>query len=63
MHLAAEAVDEHERRARTFIDVMDAGAVDFDETAARRQRFLDPPRRPCGENGKAADHGNNRSQA
>ncbi len=40
-----------ERRPRTFVEIVDAGAVDFDETAAGRQGLLDPPRGPRGENG------------
>ncbi len=53
VHLAAKAVDEHQWRTRTFIEVMDAGAIDLNETAARRQHLLDPSRRPRRENGKA----------
>jgi hypothetical protein len=62
VHLAAEPVDEHERRTRTFIEIMDAGAVNFDEMAAGRQRLLDPPRGPSRENGEGPGENDNSGQ-
>lgn len=55
-HLAGEAVNEQDRRARAFIQIMDAGAVDFDEAAKRRHRLLDLPRRPCSKQGEPGQH-------
>ena len=53
-HLPGKAVDAEDGRARTAVEVMDARAVDVDETPERRQRGLDLPRRARRENNQRA---------
>src|SRR5260370_6884241 len=43
MHLASKAVNEQQGRSGSFIEIVNAGAVDLDETSARRQLLLHLP--------------------
>jgi hypothetical protein len=53
VHLAGETVNQEKRGARAFIEIVDARAVDVDETAARRHLLFDLTRRPGGKQHKA----------
>src|SRR5215469_1311844 len=53
MHLAGKAMNEQQGRSGSFIEIVDARAVDVDETSARRQFLLHLVRRPGGKQDKA----------
>jgi hypothetical protein len=53
--LAAEAVDQEQRRTRALVDVMDATAVEFEKAPARRVGDLDLSGGIGGEPDQAAN--------
>src|SRR5215467_5803251 len=53
MHLAGKAVNEQQDRSFSFIEIVDARAVDVDETPERRQSLLHLAGRPGGKKNQA----------
>src|SRR5262249_6883708 len=56
MHLAGKAVNEEQGRSGSFIEIVDARAVDVDETSARRQLLLHLLCRPSRKQNKASQN-------
>jgi hypothetical protein len=52
-HMAAKAVNEQKGWSGSFIEIVNARAVNVDEASARRQPLLRLPRRPGREQDKA----------
>jgi hypothetical protein len=62
-HLAGEIVNQEKRRARAFVEVVEARAVNIDEAAARRHSLFHLPRCPGGKQHESDDKNSEKRDA